>query len=332
MKYIFHIGMGKTGTSSIQFALAHNQQELAQQNAHYLGMWFGLAHPQFDGPRNGRAFFDGTQEELQTRANEFHAACCELGKESGADTMILSNESLFELIDKTAPFFNALSGMADVRFVLYFRDPQQWLPSAFTQWSVFHKGPPGPIRSFDQQVHGLVHAYDPARKWKAQFGDQLNVREHAKEVDVVQDFAATIGFTLTPPEGRVQVRSEDAELLLRGLFNNRFPTPVLPERFNNMVFSVNRGHPPKLEDMIETCFSMEGADAAIAENMETFEFIRDAFGLDFTKSASQTQKPVDHEQLRNRTLDYLIEITMRQSLQLRKLEKELQELRDGKET
>ncbi len=329
MKYIFHIGMGKTGTSSIQFALQHNQEKLAAQNAHYLGMWFSIADQKYNGFARSREIFDGTEEEVKQRARAFHEACIALANELGFDTMILSNESLFELFDRAAPFFEQITELGDVQFVLYFRDPNQWLPSAFTQWSLFHKGPPGPIRSFEQQVQGLVHAYDPARKWHEKFGDRLSVREHSKEKDVVQDFATTIGFDLSPPEGRVQERSENAEILLRALFNDRFPTPVLPDRFNGTVFSVNRGKPHKLENMVQTCFSTEGASEAIAENMPTFEFIRDTFGLDFTQSAPRAAKEIDTEALRNRTIDYLVEITLRQALQLRKLEKEVQEMKAG---
>ena len=329
MSYIFHIGMGKTGTSSIQRALNLNSDTLAGQKAHYLGMWFSIMGQDYAGMAGTHQFFKASPEELAEKAAAFHAACQAYGAEAGVETFILSNESLFTMVNECAPFYRALSELADVKFVLYFRDPHQWLPSAFTQWSIFHKGPPGEIRRFEEQVGGLVHTYDHVRQWAELFGDQVTVREHAKEIDVVQDFAETIGFALTPPEGRVQERSEDAELVLRALFNNRFPTPVLPERFNGMVFNASRGQPPVLDDMIDRCFSMEGADTAIAENAATFEFIRDQFGLDFTTREAKPPKEVDRTALRERVMDYLIEITLRQSQQLRKLEKEIEDLKGG---
>ena len=38
---LFHIGMGKTGTSSIQYALDSSADRLAAKGVRYLGMWMG---------------------------------------------------------------------------------------------------------------------------------------------------------------------------------------------------------------------------------------------------------------------------------------------------
>lgn len=52
MKIVFHIGMGKTGTSSIQAALSQNAGELRKQGALYLGMWFDRLDPSYKGLQN----------------------------------------------------------------------------------------------------------------------------------------------------------------------------------------------------------------------------------------------------------------------------------------
>ena len=64
MRLILHVGMGKTGTSSIQKVLEANQAGLKAQKAHYLGMWFDFVDPRYHGIQGVRDVFEQSPDEL----------------------------------------------------------------------------------------------------------------------------------------------------------------------------------------------------------------------------------------------------------------------------
>lgn len=323
MKIIFHIGMGKTGTSSLQQTLAANADELQQQKTHYLGMWFGLIAPEYNGLRGVPYLFCNSPEEQRALARRFYDACA---TKTGFETFILSNEGIFDQIRRAVPFFEALGALADVSFVLYIRDPQSWLPSAFTQWGIRHKEQPGPVQPFETRARTLISSYDAVRNWQENFGERLQVRRHSPEIDVTQDFAETVGITLSPLDQRFLERGEDSEIVLRALFNDRYSDRVLPELFNKVVLNTNRRPVADLDEMIHRCFDMDNLDEIIAERAETFAYIRDMFGFDFT-TVNPKPRTVDEDAVRARLLDYLTEIVLQQGTRIYRLEMELANLK-----
>jgi len=56
-KLIVHIGMGKTGTTSIQRALRISTKELDSKGVKYLGMWFEFERDSFVGTKETVKFF-----------------------------------------------------------------------------------------------------------------------------------------------------------------------------------------------------------------------------------------------------------------------------------
>ena len=91
MKVILHIRMGKTGTASLQHALQENSQALAARKISYLGMWFGMVAPQFDGFGGMQRFFTSNAEDMRQHADGFLAALSKDVAESATECFILSN-------------------------------------------------------------------------------------------------------------------------------------------------------------------------------------------------------------------------------------------------
>lgn len=325
MRIVFHVGMGKTGTSSIQQALSAGKAELAAQSVHYLGMWFNEVAPRFRGYAGLAAFAAEPADAQRRHAEAFLAACA---SRPGGDTatFILSNEGLFGHASHLAPFFEALIGKAEVLFVLYVRPPRDWLPSAFTQWSIHHKQQQGPIEPFRVRARQLVGQYHGVVSWFDGFGPHLMVRRYDKTTDIVADFSSALGLTLPPPGERSLERREPAEVVLRALFNSRFDAPTLPERFENQIFNSRRLSVTPLEEVMALCFDYEEMDEIIAERRGLFQGIAQRTGLDLLASEGAPSPPPAADAVRERLIDYLIAITIEQSLRINRLERRVNAL------
>lgn len=321
MRLILHVGMGKTGTSSIQRALQGNAQTLAAQDALYLGMWFSAIDTKFDGHDGLMAFCNSTAEQQVEYARLFKQALAKTADANGTRTFIMSNEGLFDRVDKILPFLNALRGELDVSLLAYMRDPHQWLPSAFHQWSLRHKTYEGPMRSFSDFAPELIKQYEAIRIWQGHFSDILDVRLHDKGTDVVADFAKGCGLTLDLPDVRHLERSEPAETYLRAAFNARLATGGMPETFDRQVHNVHARPVPTFETLMDLCFKHDNIDGIVEEQRELFEFIKKNLGFDFLSGPPTAPRQPDQAALQTRLIDYLIEITLEQSIRLKRLEK-----------
>lgn len=325
MRIIFHIGMGKTGTTSIQNALSAAGAQLAEQRTAYLGMWFDMIDPAFFGLEGSQQFFDLGDTALRAHAERFAGICEERARRDGTELFLFSNEAIFEAGPALTPFFEALDRHMDVRFLAYMRDPHRWLPSAYTQWGIRHKHNKGAVRTFPETARELIGMYDATRHWVAAFGDRLTVRPQDTGTDVVADFATACGMDVDLPERRSLERSEPAELILRAIYNDRFEDRMLPQQFNNFVVNPQRGI-RSVSEMRERCFAHEGIAEIVSERRELFEFIRDNLGLDFLEDTTEHRGLPDETELRARLIDYLIEIAFSQAHRIKRLEREVEKL------
>lgn len=321
MNIIFHIGMGKTGTSSIQRALQTGTEQLTEHNAQYLGMWFDIVAPRFRGHEGLDTFCKSSAETQESAATTFLSTLAGMERSSGANTFILSNEGLFGEGEALRPFLEALRQKADVKLVAYMRNAREWLPSAYAQWGVRHKTYPGPIQPFRDRAKLLIGQYNGIRAWHQHFSDILVVRTHTKSIDVVADFSEVIGIPLGTGVRHLE-RSEPAEMVLQAMFNNRFEKPVLPDRFRRNIVGAGR-QIKSVDEMAKLCFDHEGIDELVSDRAGLFDFVRENIGIDLASGEDPEARTIDRDALRDRILDYLIEITFLQAQRIQKLENEL---------
>lgn len=327
MRIVFHVGMGKTGTSSIQRTLAAHEAELAAQNAHYLGMWFDAVAPRFRGHEGLHAFAAENPAALAGHAETFLQHLERLSKRTGAELFIHSNEGLFGHSVRIEPFLKALMDRTEVKILAYVRPPRDWLPSAFTQWNIHHKQQQGPIQPFRERARTLVSQYDGVAPWLDRYGEAFEIRRFDKALDIVTDFAAAVGLTLPPTGQRFLERREPAEVVMRALFNDRFEAPMLPDRFDKMVINTHRGFVKDLETVMEICFDYDDIDTIIEEKRATFEAIEQRTGLDLL-TPEPGARTVDKAAVRERLLDYIVSITVEQSLRIHRLERRIAALEE----
>ncbi|MEM7598063.1 MAG: hypothetical protein AAF382_10240 [Pseudomonadota bacterium] len=328
MRVIFHIGMGKTGTTSIQHALAQNDTALAAHKAHYLGMWFDAIDPKFEGLAGFGRFITQPPEDMASCAEKFHTRLMQLNEDAGAETILISNESLFHNGARLEPFLHRLQELGvELRFLAYLRDPRTWLPSAHTQWALRHKTNKGKVQRFGKSARRLIAFYESITYWLDHFGEMTQVREARVDEDVVADFSQAIGIALTPPPTRALERAEMADTVLRAMFNNRIHQPTLPDRFNRIVRNGSDKPVPSLRDFTALCFDHSETEDVIAENAAVFADIRDRTGLDFLSGEAPQGDPVigttipDEADVQRRVIDYLIDITFHQAQRLKQLER-----------
>lgn len=326
MEIIFHIGMGKTGTSSIQKALADNAAKLRAQNVEYLGMWFSMIDESMSGYFGQRQFYTASPSEMEGFAQTLLDKLAQVEKDTGVSRFLLSNEALFGRLKPIAPFLSALHAQVDLRLIAYARDPRDWLPSAYQQWAIYHKATSGPILPYHERARELIGQYGGFITWKEKFGDILTVRAFQKSVNVVEDFADLLGVEMDIPEKRFLERSDMSESLLRAYYNSRHEIEQHPSEFDRSVKKLDFSGSPTIDGLVENSFTYEETDQIVSERASLFDNIKDAFGLDLLSSPAPDHKPVDADALRKRALEHLLTITMAQADQIRTLERKVARL------
>ncbi|MCC4270457.1 YhcB family protein [Marinobacter nauticus] len=154
-KLIIHVGMGKTGSSSIQKTLRVAGSALEKQGFKYLGLMF----EHLDFPKrytwkkvNGWMDFLGLDRVQAHRelAHVLQYADDTLPEEM--HTLIWSNESLFDRFSDVEPALKAVKSRYEIHVVGYVRRPDSWIVSAYMQWGIKDKSYTGPLKSFNTWV------------------------------------------------------------------------------------------------------------------------------------------------------------------------------------
>lgn len=329
MKLIMHIGMGKTGTTSIQQALKNNANGLADQKTQYIGMWFGMIKPQYDGFDGTNSLLKASNAEQASAAHLFFESLVAHQSTNGTEKFLFSNEAIFAQTKDFLVFLRTLNTLVDLQLVAYMRDPHEWLPSAYTQWGLHHKTNKGPIQPFSEKARSLIKMYEGFDVLNEHFPEISVIRKYDNTVDVVQDFAQTCGIILEEDSQRLQARNEPTEILLRAAFNNRLQNEVLPNHFEAVVLNPRRGI-NVLSDFVEMCFDHGNIPEIVNENREVFEKIETILGpeFDFLSGESQTVRKPDFDNIQKRLLDFLVEIAFTQGERIKILEKKVKQLEE----
>lgn len=266
---LFHIGMGKTGTSSLQAALQASGDSLATAGQEYLGMWMGRVDPAFGNLQGFQKFLSLTPTAQAEAARQFAAALAEQARASGTRRFILSNEQYIASLERIRPFFKTLRDLMPVRLVAYVRHPAEWLPSACTQWGIVHKNAPGPVRDPGSTAQRLIGQYRQLLAWADEFAAETTLRRVVSGTDAVADFSQLIGVSLAAPAAPVNARRPRGELILRAAFADRFRRSVAPREFEATSLARPRSPlPPDLPTRFQHLFDLSGIDRVLAEERD----------------------------------------------------------------
>ncbi|MCM2255993.1 MAG: hypothetical protein NDJ94_10015 [Vicinamibacteria bacterium] len=241
-KLILHIGMGKTGTTSIQGFLKRNAVALQSAGFRTFGPGELPSCPQvelMDTARLQRAL-----GEIRERSHGAHGVVWSL--EGLGTTHFAADPARLEAIRGQLP-------ASQVTIVVYLRRQDAFAASAYLQWNVVHKSYRGPVQSFDQRfpaVYGEapgspleetnLNYHAVIRPWAEAFG-VANLRVRPLETgqlvggDLLLDFVEASGlprlaYDFDVPRWNATFNQELSDLL--GMYSSAFEGPVAP---TNMV-------------------------------------------------------------------------------------------------
>lgn len=325
-RVIFHIGMGKTGTTTIQAALKQSSFDMLAQGRMYLGQWLDIIGPEFDSFDGFQLFLRQSEGKIAESAQQFVENVGRIVSERNVETVVFSNEQYLENIGKLSGFFNAISRAFDLQVVVYVRPPANWLPSAYLQWGVVHKTNPGPVRPFRVKARELMGQYRYVRQWREIFGPKLIVRQFNEGTDVVADFAECIGVTLKPDGKAYQKRPSPSESIMRAACNNLHPGMALPSLYQELYASkIAPSTPASVTEKYRYLYDDADLPAILAENAETLSYLETEFGLDLSDRPSGTAT-VELSKVSDELLGMLIDLVFSQAHRIRDLTGRIEEL------
>ncbi len=283
---VLHIGVEKTGSTSIQFSLAKSRPKLLAR---------GVLYPEALGERNQiKAYAYASQtgvDELKSpfgldspaAVQRFRTAIEQnLAREIAAKkpkVLCVSNEHcssrllLVAEIERLAGLLKA--HCAGVKVVVYLRRQADALRSAYSTY--VKTGGAGPFRSPSGEEIEKKYAYDVILdRWAAVFGDQnievrIFDRDHLTDGDVVTDFFTKLGVGI---EGMTLEREMNKSLGCQGMeflrqFNGHVPYTLGAD------FNAIRGNIQEIVEELpgDTPFDgdaeiLEAFDAAMANGNE----------------------------------------------------------------
>ena len=190
---------------------------------------------------------------------------------------------------------------------------------------MLHKTQPGPVPAFQVLAPKLLRTYDAITAWRAMAGPALTVRRFDGGTEIVGDFCAATGLQIAAEPVRHQARAEPTEMLLRGLYNDRFKGPVMPGQFNATVLKAMQRPVPSVARMAALAGDQAELEEIIAAKGDTFAFIAAEFGIDLLAAPEAEARPAASaipEGLDDpaRLIDFLVELTLAQSIRITRLE------------
>ena len=209
-----HVGMGKTGSSSIQSTLHANRLALKRRGIKYLGLMFEHADPKLFKWQKASEWSAFHSIARETANEQLTRLCRDIHENRPADIthFVWSNETLLGNFDFLSPTLTTLADLFDVDIIGYIRRPDALIASAYAQWGIKHKTYRGQLRRFGQWVKDRGYSWGPEmRKWMTAFPNS-----HFYNFDAIEDVCAH--FTGLLAGGEIS----DFEMLR----NNETPSPV----------------------------------------------------------------------------------------------------------
>ena len=201
--FVFHIGIPKSGTTTIQCGLTKLSGELASQDSYYyIGKqcaWQGVKH----GLKNGETPFDAhtlaarlSQGKMEGILKTLNATLNRhLHRQVGGSTagIVLSSENMvtyrFQTRQSTFDFLKGLLEGYSVRIVIGYRRYFEWMPSLFYQYNLQEPLAQSYVEYIRRKLNTTTShmTTDATRKWNAQFEDVYVFNMH-QDGDLVTNF------------------------------------------------------------------------------------------------------------------------------------------------
>ena len=307
-KLLLHVGMGKTGTSSIQKALELSSAKLRAEGVNYLGGSFKIVGTSL--AEKAGSFFSLDADEISKFSFEVEAY---IKEQEGINLHILSSETLLDKYNGLKRFAEILETKGvEVSIIIFVRSPDEWLPSAYSQWGLYHKTYNGKIKDFKTFSPGWMKRYGDVVSWCENFPGRVSVHEYSKNTDAVKRFSDLAGINICPLPDRVLERLEKIELVARAAFNNNKHGNVLPMVFDRAMLRGGKVEATNLYEMYKMISSTDGMEGIIEGEKDTIARIREVCGIDLSSSPSSSEGDLmSSDEFYKKLFDYSMQILMR---------------------
>ncbi|MFC3096087.1 hypothetical protein DRW07_05740 [Alteromonas sediminis] len=230
IKFVFHIGTGKTGTSSIQQYLSTLPE--ATSKFFYTGYLFErLKTKRYAWQRvTGTPEFNQIpKEQLSAELELVFSDAIDEAMSRGADTIIWSNEALCNMCWLPDLIKQVWTG--DITTLCFVREPASYSVSAYFQWGIKHKIYAGEVPAYADFIrrHHFVHA-DIIESWKA-ISSTFFILNYDKTDNVVETFCHKLGVPVrgAASNKRINTRHNVTQLYASALANSSDEAPCLYE-------------------------------------------------------------------------------------------------------
>jgi len=335
-RLIFHIGAGKTGTSSIQKTLRDHQERLKKQGFWYLGLMLEYA-PKIYFPWQKRyniaEFFKSSEEFSQAQLADALSLVLPEIKNRGCHTAIWSNEYFFP---KSGYVLGALSKIRnmniDVRIIAYVRRHDAWAWSAYIQWGLKHKGYKGRIKPFEAWSQAWKKKFcflNDLQPWLENLTQSVFVRNYDAVGDVVLDFFQVADIDCADlSTNRANETPTPEELLLRTLFNDQVGAESPPTNFDRSFAMMDIDYRQSLDEVLNRLMPSSKALEQVFLETQTdrraISALLEQQGQPPMMESSLDIKPMTPDV--SRVVAALARIVMRQSQQITEMRTEIDDL------
>jgi hypothetical protein len=204
-RIILHVGTGKTGSSSIQRALALSHKDLETKGYAYLGRTLETYRNEQSLPIEpwqrscilGECLSLG-DKGIESFINRLNQQLDQL-EERGIQTAIISNEGYINRAILMQPVINAMASREiSVEVVAVVRRHYEWAFSAYLQWGIKHKIKPGRILAFGEWIKKHPPRFaESLNNWRECEGvSKFRLLNYSSHPDIVSGFFDELGIQL----------------------------------------------------------------------------------------------------------------------------------------
>lgn len=239
-KLIVHIGMGKTGSSSIQKTLRLENDKLHSNGVKYLGLMLEQArHDNSFFWQRASGWVGFIQQGAEKANQQMSSALVELDDllPKHIHTLVWSNESFFEGFDYVKDAISSVKEIYDIEIVGYIRRPDAWITSAYLQWGIKHKSYSGPIKPFRAWVVNRHYHVSPLiDQWRL-----IDQRSKFFNFDAIEDIAYHfVEAMLSPLLGKIKISRENetpspVAMAMFAYYNSSSKDEVLPSELEPLL-------------------------------------------------------------------------------------------------
>lgn len=310
MRVIYHIGAGKTGTTSIQRTFNQNRSTLEEAGILYLGLCFENYFPKKKWNKTPlMSYMSLSDEDIAPEFIEMLEASIKVAERKGCHTVVASNESYSTNLPKLKEYFYYVDNKYDLQICFYVRTPEKWAESAYIQWRIKHKKNKGRILDAGSYLESQpFRVFTKVIKYlqESNLNHCLDVRNMDACGDVVDDFCQ---FYDIPELGKIRMNEslDSFEKALFYLVNNAHDEPVLPHEGKAILSKLNNVEYDEYISKTEINEDLFDKEELLKEKQYINEFLDESSQLDYQFSLkNRTDEPLCSEKNMMRLMQYCL--------------------------